>query len=308
MNGVKAFLFKNKYTFCGIAVAIVVLIVAYCSGGSLSENNNAATSDSIVSTTVDSNVTVTANVNETAKHTKNNTKSNLSQKIKAKERPTVAVTANDSTKNNGEQGVVGNVSNITNSIDTNHTSSNSDNKDSTQSEDTTSPKQSTEKDKYLTDPIPEGKPKPVEPQEQVISDDVLTCTFSISCATILNNMDDLDPDKVELVPDDGWIFKPAEVQFNEGESVYEILQRVCMDNKIKMEYSWTPIYNSVYIEGIHDLYEFDCGSLSGWMYSVNDWFPNYGCSRYEVQNNDVICWKYTCNLGNDIGGNYAVGG
>ena len=28
--------------------------------------------------------------------------------------------------------------------------------------------------------------------------------------------------------------------------------------------SKTPIYNSAYIEGIHNLYEFDCGSLSGW--------------------------------------------
>ena len=82
---------------------------------------------------------------------------------------------------------------------------------------------------------------------------------------------------------------------------------MCKDNKIQLEFSFTPIYNSSYIEGINNLYEFDCGSLSGWMYEVNDWFPNYGCSRYEVKNGDVIEWQYTCNLGADIGGNYAVG-
>ncbi len=121
------------------------------------------------------------------------------------------------------------------------------------------------------------KPKPVEPQE--IKDNTLECTFSISCATVLNNMDSLDSGKREIIPDDGWILKPVTVTFNEGESVFDVLQRVCRENKIHLEFSLTPIYNSAYIEGINNLYEFDCGSLSGWTYSVNGWFPNYGCSK-----------------------------
>ena len=35
---------------------------------------------------------------------------------------------------------------------------------------------------------------------------------------------------------------------------------------------------------------------------VNGWFPNYGCSRYQVQSGDVIEWLYTCDLGADVGG------
>ena len=62
-----------------------------------------------------------------------------------------------------------------------------------------------------------------------------------------------------------------------------------------------------YIEGIHNLYEFDCGDLSGWMYKVNGWFPNYGCSRYQLKQGDVIEWVYTCDLGKDVGGGNAVG-
>ena len=51
------------------------------------------------------------------------------------------------------------------------------------------------KDKYLTDPIPEGKPKPVEPEDQdVDKGKTYTCTFSIECSTILNNLDLLDPE------------------------------------------------------------------------------------------------------------------
>ena len=67
-------------------------------------------------------------------------------------------------------------------------------------------------------------------------------------------------------------------------------------------------YICLHFEVIHNLYEFDCGELSGWMYKVNEWFPNYGCSRYQLQEGDIICWEYTCDLGVDVGGFYSVGG
>ena len=165
----------------------------------------------------------------------------------------------------------------------------------------------TGKDKYLTDPVPEGKPAPVEPEDAEVSDTEYTCTLSISCATILDNMDLCKEEKRELVPEDGWILKPMTVTFYEGESVFNILQRTCKQQKIHMEFENTPIYNSAYIEGINNLYEFDVGNTSGWMYKVNGWFPNYGCSRYQLKDGDVIEWVYTCDLGDDVGGGYATG-
>jgi len=161
------------------------------------------------------------------------------------------------------------------------------------------------KDKYETDPVPEGKPMPVEPENQEVNTQkTATCTFSIECTTILNNLTDLDSDKLELVPSNGVILAPTEITFYEGESVYDVLQRVCRENGIHMEASWTPVYNSAYVEGIHNLYEFDCGSLSGWMYSVNGWYPNYGCSRYQLVQGEVVAWRYTCDLGRDVGCNW----
>lgn len=158
------------------------------------------------------------------------------------------------------------------------------------------------KDKYQTDPVPEGKPGPVEPEDQEIDKGkTYTCTFSIECSTILNNLDQLDPDKLEMVPSGGTILSKTTVTFYEGESVFDVLQRVCKEKGIHLESSWTPIYNSAYIEGIHNLYEFDCGELSGWMYRVNGWYPNYGCSRYQLKDGDVVEWRYTCDLGNDVG-------
>ena len=165
------------------------------------------------------------------------------------------------------------------------------------------------KDPYLTDPVPDGKPKPVEPDEDTINkENTYTCTFSIECSTILNNLDILDPEKLEMVPSNGVILATVSVAFYEGESVFDVLQRICKDYNIHMEAEWTPIYNSAYVEGIHNLYEFDCGALSGWMYKVNGWYPNYGASRYQLKDGDVVEWRYTCDLGNDIGGGYAVGG
>ena len=166
----------------------------------------------------------------------------------------------------------------------------------------------TGKDKYQTDPVPEGKPIPVEPEDVEIGDAEYTCTLSISCATILDNMDLCKEEKRELVPEDGWILQPMTVTFYEGESVFNVLQRTCKQQKIHIEFENTPVYNSAYIEGINNLYEFDVGELSGWMYSVNGWFPIYGCSRYLLKDGDVVEWKYTCDLGNDIGGGSAVGG
>lgn len=135
-------------------------------------------------------------------------------------------------------------------------------------------------------------------------EEIHTCKISIECSTILNNMDDLNKAKSDFVPSDGWILYPSEVEYTPGETVYDVLYRVCRDTDIHMEASYTPAYSSYYVEGINQLYEFDCGDLSGWMYSVNGWFPNYGCSKYEVSDGDVIEWRYTCDLGRDVGDQY----
>ncbi|MDR1247648.1 MAG: DUF4430 domain-containing protein [Clostridiales Family XIII bacterium] len=159
----------------------------------------------------------------------------------------------------------------------------------------------TGQDKYLTDPVPEGKPIPVEPQNATVGERTFTCTLSVRCDTILDNMKLIDKEKHELVPADGVIFPATTVNFNDGESVFNILQREMKRAKIHMEFENTPIYNSAYIEGINNLYEFDVGELSGWMYKVNGWYPNYGCSRYQVKDGDLIEWNYTCDLGRDLG-------
>lgn len=169
--------------------------------------------------------------------------------------------------------------------------------------------ESIKQDKYLTDPIPEGKPEPVEWQDVTKNKDMeLQATLSVTCNSILNNMKLFNMDKIEVLPEDGIIYETKTITFYEGESVFDVLLREMQDNKIHMEFVMTPIYNSHYIAGINNLYEFDCGELSGWMYRVNEWFPNYGVSRYLLEDGDKIELIYTCDLGRDIGGGFAVKG
>ncbi len=135
------------------------------------------------------------------------------------------------------------------------------------------------------------------------SSDVKTCTIQIRCDTILKNMDNLTAGKNKYVPSNGVILATSKVEFADGETVFDVLKRACSYTGIQLEYSYTPLYGSYYIEGINNLYEFDCGEQSGWMYKVNGWYPNYGCSSYKLKNGDVIVWCYTCNgLGADVGG------
>lgn len=115
-------------------------------------------------------------------------------------------------------------------------------------------------------------------------------------------MDSLNPAKVGYVPASGVILYPMNVTFEDGETVFDVLKRVCTTLGIQLEYSWSPDYGTHYIEGINHLYEFDCGGMSGWMYSVNGVFPNYGCSNYPLKNGDVIVFAYSCQgLGTDVG-------
>ena len=129
------------------------------------------------------------------------------------------------------------------------------------------------------------------------------CTLEIRCDTILNNYDKLDPAKAEFVPEDGAILAAVKVPFAEGETAFDVTKRACAAYDLQIEYSWTPLYDAYYVEGINYLYEFDCGAESGWMFKVNGWFPNYGSSAYVLEDGDAIMWEYTCvGLGADLGG------
>ena len=153
----------------------------------------------------------------------------------------------------------------------------------------------------------QGTPTPQGSSSGGKQSSVKTCTLSVECGSILNHMGDLTAGKESLVPPDGVILPAVSVSFSEGDTVFDVLKKAMRQEGILFEFETTPVYNGVYIEGIANLYEFDCGPLSGWMYAVNGAFPNYGCGTCKVKNGDRIQWIYTCDLGRDIGGDDSAG-
>lgn len=123
-----------------------------------------------------------------------------------------------------------------------------------------------------------------------------TCSLSVTCTSVLANMDLLSEAKRDIIPLDGIIYYKENIVFYDNETVFDILNREMKDNQIHLEFNEVPMYNSAYIEGIGNLYEFDCGEYSGWQYRVNGIKPTYGCSQYIPKNGDKIEFYFTCDF------------
>lgn len=150
--------------------------------------------------------------------------------------------------------------------------------------------------------LPQATPPPAQeepPNATPLAE--LTCTLSISCSTILDNLDKLAEGKESLIPENGWLFYATDIAFNDGDTVFDVLKRELKSRTMHLEFTSTPALGTVYIEGICNIYEFDCGELSGWQYKVNGVFSGVGCSLSELSDGDVIEWMYTCDMGRDIG-------
>ena len=140
----------------------------------------------------------------------------------------------------------------------------------------------------------ESKPAEITPEAvpDVQTETVDTVSLTVDCSDILGNMDSLKKEKHGLVPESGVIFSMSDIEITEGESVFDILKRALADSGVHLEFNLAPVTNSAYIEGIGNIYEFDCGERSGWKYSVNDEYPRVGCSDYKVKPGDKIVFVY----------------
>ena len=119
-----------------------------------------------------------------------------------------------------------------------------------------------------------------------------TVTISIRCDTIADRLE------TSHIPSDGVLLPSSTVALQEGDSVFDVLTRVCKQQRILIDNNGSG--ESIYIKGIGQIYEFDFGDLSGWMYAVNGQYPSVSCGEYRPQDGDTIEWRYTCNLGEDL--------
>lgn len=117
-----------------------------------------------------------------------------------------------------------------------------------------------------------------------------TVTMTIRCDTVAG--------KGAHIPADGVILNTTSFTLGQGETAYDILTEAARTYSIHMEA--TGAQGMRYVAGIAQLYEYDFGDLSGWMYFVNGESPSVGCDQYALQDGDKIEWLYTCALGQDL--------
>lgn len=122
--------------------------------------------------------------------------------------------------------------------------------------------------------------------------DEISCTLNVECKSILNNMDKLKDGHSEYVPANGYIIKGYKYTAKAGFTAYDALKKACEDNGIKLTAQST-MYGT-YVSGINNIDEFDCGSQSGWMYSINGNRPNVSASSQRVTDGDEITFEYVC--------------
>jgi len=288
---------KNKIIKISLFLIMVILLITGCNIQSVEEYN-----DDQLSKSED---TAESSKSDSSKNKKD--EENVSVKADDKNDKDVKDDENDKTEKNDT------TSNKKSNDETkkdkdNKTNNKSDSKvndnDKNTSNKNDSSKNDSDKNTNKPQSKPEDKPKPTEkpkPAKKYV-------TLEIRVDTILDNYDKLDPKlkSERFVPSNGVILKKTRFELKDGENVFDILVKAVRQNRIHMEYQGANEnqYGSVYIQGINNIYEFSVGELSGWMYKVNGWYPNYGASLYKLKDGDNISWNYTCDLGRDLGQNW----
>lgn len=122
------------------------------------------------------------------------------------------------------------------------------------------------------------------------------CTVEIRCDRLVEEKTALAEEKRALVPPDGVLLSARAVALEDGDMAFDALRRSCEAAGIALEYSYTPLYGSYYVEGIGNLYEFDAGEQSGWLYAVNGEEMAQSSSATRLADGDAVIWYYTTAL------------
>lgn len=126
--------------------------------------------------------------------------------------------------------------------------------------------------------------KPTEPSSKI------ACTVQVECKAILGKKNKFKKD-ISLVGD-GVLLSPVKVYLDDGATAYDALKKACAENGIALNEKNSAF--GVYIVGIGGIDEKDCGSQSGWVYTVNGQSPSVGLSNYKMKNGDNLTFSYVC--------------
>ena len=120
----------------------------------------------------------------------------------------------------------------------------------------------------------------------------VTCTITVECKNIHKHMSQLKSGHERFVPNDGYIIHTESRTVDRGSTAYDVLKLACSAHGIRLTAKSTSY--GVYVVGINNLDEKDCGSASGWMYKVNGTVPMISCGKYKMDSGDNLVFYYVC--------------
>ena len=100
------------------------------------------------------------------------------------------------------------------------------------------------------------------------------------------------------IPADGVLLPETSFPIASGDTVYTLLTDAARAHALHMEASGAA--GLMYIHGIGNIYEFDFGDLSGWLYTVNGETFSVGVDQYVLKPGDKVEFHYTLELGRDL--------
>ena len=119
----------------------------------------------------------------------------------------------------------------------------------------------------------------------------MATTITIRCDTVAGRADH--------IPADGVILAESTVMLAENATAFDQLVLAVREHKIHMDKEEGAM-GTVYVKGLANLYEFDYGDLSGWMFCVNGGSAQTGSGDYRLKAGDRVEWLYTTELGRDL--------
>lgn len=120
----------------------------------------------------------------------------------------------------------------------------------------------------------------------------VTCTITVECKNIHKHMSQLKSGHERYVPSDGYIIHTESRTVDRGSIAYDVLKLACNAHGIRLTARSTSY--GVYVVGINNLDEKDCGGVSGWMYKVNGTAPLTSCGKYKMDSGDNLVFYYVC--------------
>ncbi len=96
--------------------------------------------------------------------------------------------------------------------------------------------------------------------------------------------------KLKIVTDENSILYEKELNFKDGDTVFDLLKNFCRENNIFMDFSGRG--SSAYVTAIGNLHQLDKGPQSGWTYKVNNEMPSVGCGDYKLKQGDIVIFQY----------------